>query len=227
MQIHEITEGVLGGLLGAASGNYSGLAKNAAASLQKKGYGAVYQNVDANKVWPQKYDALLKDPAVQQYINSLVTAWQQQSKTTTNEAIGGPTPAEQYSYQQKLQAAAATQHPPSPTGPLTFKDWSDAKLASRVPSTGDQISMDEVRKLSGLGPKLEQALSKITGAQGTPVEATAIKEYLQLAISGIQALSQQSKSMRATGSKLAGKYAKSTGNAQADAVLKAAGFNIS
>jgi hypothetical protein len=235
MQIHEITEGLLGNMLGAAAGNYSGFAQDAAASLQKKGYGAGYQNVDANKIWTDKYQAVQKDRAVQQYINSLVAAWQQQSKTSIKEAdilstikpagTGGPTPAEQAALAQKLQAASTPALPTTLGG--QFQQWSDARLASRVPGTGDQITMDEVRKLAGLGPRLEQALAKVNGAQGTPVQATAIKEYLELAIAGIQALSQQSKSMRATGSKLSGKYAKSTGNAQADAVLKAAGFNIS
>jgi hypothetical protein len=234
MQIHEITEGLLNNLIGAATGNYAGVAQSAAANLQQQGFGTGYQLVDANKIWPQKLEAVQKDPAVQQYIAGLVKAWQAESKTTTTEADelstirpatpGGPTPADRAKLAKKIKAATAATAPASQT---PFETWSDAHLLSRVPGTGEQITMDEVRKLSGLGAKLEQAASKITGAQGTPVEAVAVKQYLELAIAGIQAMSQQSKSKRASGSKLSGKYAKSTGNAQADAVLKAAGFNLS
>lgn len=249
MQIHEITEGLLNTLVGAATGNYSGAAQNSAAALQDKGYGTSYQQVDANKIWPNKLTTVQKDPAVQQYIAGLVKAWQAQSKTAVSEAAnlstiaparsGGPTPAEQAKLQQKISAATGNTAPASNTPTATtvstapalkddpFVDWSDAQLLSRVPGTGEQITMDEVRKLSGLEDKLSQALAKINGAKGTPVEAVAVKEYLELAIAGIQAKSQESKSKRAFGSKLSGKYAKSTGNAQADAVLKAAGFNLS
>jgi hypothetical protein len=234
MQIHEITEGLFNNLIGAATGNYSAAAQNSAAALQDKGYGTSYQQVDANKIWLNKLTTVQKDPAVQQYIAGLVKAWQAQSKTTTTEAdelstirpanTGGATPADRAKLAKKIKAATAAT---APAGQTPFETWSDAQLLSRVPGTGEQITMDAVRKLSNLGAKLEQAASKITGAQGTPVEAVAVKEYLELAIAGIQALSQQSKSMRASGSKLSGKYAKSTGNAQADAVLKAAGFNLS
>ena len=231
MQIHEITEGVLGNLMG----NYAGMAQNAAAKLQQQGYGTSYQIADADKIWPQKLAALKKDPAVQSYINGLIDAWQAESKkSAVPEAVdlpkiapakaGGPTPAEQAKLQQQIQAATAA---PVATPGQQFKDWAAAHLASRVPGTGERINMDAVHKLVGLGTQLDQALAKVAGASGTPAESVAVKNYLELAIAGVQAISQQSKSMRATGAKLSGKYAKSTGNAQADAVLKAAGFNLS
>ena len=240
MQIHEITEGLLNNLIGGITGNYAGVAQDASAALQNKGYGTSYQQIDADKIWPAKLEAIQKDPAVQQYINGLLSAWQTKSKkATVPEAVdlstiapatmGAPTPAEQAKLQQKIQAAAGTTPPAPPTAPgaETFDTWTDAQLASRVPGTGDRITMDQVRKLLGLKTKLEQALSKVNDTKGTPAEAIAMKQYLELAVAGIQALSQQSKSMRATGAKLSGKYAKSTGNSQADAVLKAAGFNLS
>jgi hypothetical protein len=235
MQIYEITEGVLGNMLSAATGNYSGMAQSAAAKLQKQGYGTGYQQVDANKIWPTKLEAIKKDPAVQQYINGLVSAWQTQS-TTTNEEVdpanissaktGKPTAADYAKLQRKIKAAT-TAAPIPVTAGQKFQEWSDAQLVSRVPGTGEQITMDAVRKLTGLDSKLEQALAKVNASQGTTAGVTAVKQYLELAIAGIQAKSQQSKSMRATGSKLSGKYAKSTGNNQADQVLKAAGFKLS
>lgn len=243
MQIHEITEGLLGNMLGAATGNYSGFAQDAAASLQKKGYGAGYQRVDANKIWPEKLKTVQKDPAVQQYINGLIAAWQTKSKTPTNEDdlstitpanTGGATAADRAALDRAIKAADAkkattgttgTTAPAAP-GPDTFKTWSDAKLLSRVPGTGEEINMEMVHKLDKLGPQLDQALAKINSAPGTPAATAAMKEYLQLAIAGIQAKSQESKSLKATGSRLSGKYAKSSGNAQADTVLKAAGFTL-
>ena len=240
MQIYEITEGLLGNMLSAATGNYSGLAQSAASSLQQKGYGTTYKTVNANELWPEKLKTVQKDPAVQQYIAGMVKAWQAQSKTTVPEAVdpdsisaassGKPTPADYAKLQQKIVAASGTTPgtpPPTTPGKETFETWSDAQLFSRVPGIGTEIKMEEIRQLKDLGPKLQQALAKVNGAAGTPVEAVAMKQYLELAIAGIQAKSQEIRSMRATGSKLSGKYARSTGNAQADAVLKAAGFNLS
>jgi hypothetical protein len=236
MQIHEITEGLFNTLVGAATGNFAGSAQDAAAKLQKQGYGTSYQPVDANKIWPEKLKTVQTDPAVQKYINGLLAAWQQQSNTTTNEAndlstirpatTGGPTPADRAKLAKKIQAAKAASEP-AELEKSPFETWTDAQLLSRVPGTGEQITMDEVRQLSGLGPQLARALEKVIASQGTPAAAAAMKEYLELAIAGIQARSQESKSKLGARAKLSGKYAKSTGNAQADSVLKAAGFKVS
>ena len=64
MQIHEITEGLFNTLVGAATGNFAGSAQDAAAKLQKQGYGTSYQPVDANKIWPEKLKTVQTDPAV-------------------------------------------------------------------------------------------------------------------------------------------------------------------
>lgn len=233
MQIHEITEGLFSNPF-----DYAGMAAKAASKLQQKGYGTAYQPTDAGKVWPEKYKAIQRDSAVQKYITGLIQAWQQQSKSSVTEAqdlstvapavAGAPTQAEKEKFQQKVQAATgattgATTPPPTPNA---FQDWSDTQLASRVPGIGALITMDDVRKMPGLGERLTQALAKVTGSLGKPTEAVAIKEYLELAIAGIQAKSQEIKSQRAQATALGGKYARSTGNAQADAVLKAAGFRL-
>ena len=73
-----------------------------------------------------------------------------------------------------------------------FVDWSDKQLATRVPETGDTVTMDIVRKeFPDLDLELNSALTNITQTQGTPGQASAIEKYIKLATAGIQAKAQQ------------------------------------
>lgn len=75
-----------------------------------------------------------------------------------------------------------------------FIKWSDTQMASRVPETGDTVTMDQVRsKFPDLDTKLSQALNQIIQTQGTPQQTQAVEEYTKLAVAGIQALSQNLK----------------------------------
>jgi hypothetical protein len=79
-----------------------------------------------------------------------------------------------------------------------FKQWSDQTLATRVPATGETITMDKVDELPGLGEKLTQALNQVAQTKGTPKQAQAIQNYVMLATAGIQALAQASKNKYGT-----------------------------
>jgi hypothetical protein len=74
-----------------------------------------------------------------------------------------------------------------------FVNWSDSQLATRVPETGETITMDTVRKTAGLSDNLKSALDKVASTQGTPAQAAAVEEYIKLAVAGVQALAQSSK----------------------------------
>jgi hypothetical protein len=75
-----------------------------------------------------------------------------------------------------------------------FVDWSDKQLATRVPETGDTVTMDVVRQeFPDLDLELNSALTNIAQTQGTPAQATAIEKYIKLATAGVQAKAQQLK----------------------------------
>ena len=74
-----------------------------------------------------------------------------------------------------------------------FVRWSDARLASKDPVTYQAITMDDVRALPGLGAELAKALQAVVSARDTPQSAAAIAQYLELAVAGVQAKSQELK----------------------------------
>ena len=141
-----------------------------------------------------------------------------------------------------------------------FVRWSDAQLASKDPVTYQAITMKDVRdKVPGLKAELDQALQAVVSARDTPQSATAIAQYLELAVAGVQARSQELKNkvpevatqalsgaqaklggvqqtlsqvgvnpraLSAFGSKAKSKNVVTTGNDDADALLKQAGFTL-
>jgi hypothetical protein len=140
-----------------------------------------------------------------------------------------------------------------------FVQWSDAQLASKDPVTYRAITMDDVRALPGLGAELAKALQAVVSARDTPQSTAAIAQYLELAVAGVQARSQQLKNkapevaiqalsgaqaklgdiqqilsdvgvnpraLSAFGSKAKSKNVVTTGNDEADALLKQAGFSL-
>ena len=154
---------------------------------------------------------------------------------------------------------AATMGPAADQYREAFVRWSDAQLASKDPVTYRAIAMDDVRALPGLGAKLDQALQAVVSARDTPQSAAAIAQYLELAVAGVQARSQEIKNkapevatqalsgaqanlasiqqtlsqvgvnpraLSAFGSKAKSKNVVTTGNAEADALLKQAGFSL-
>ena len=141
-----------------------------------------------------------------------------------------------------------------------FVRWSDAQLASKDPVTYQAITMKDVRdKVPGLKAELDQALQAVVSARDTPQSAAAIAQYLELAVAGVQARSQELKNkapevatqalsgaqaklssvqqtlrnvgvnpgaLSAFSSKAKSKNVVTTGNDEADALLKQAGFSL-
>ena len=141
-----------------------------------------------------------------------------------------------------------------------FVRWSDAQLASKDPVTYQAITMNDVRaKFPELKAELDQALQAVVSARDTPQSAAAIAQYLELAVAGVQARSQELKNkapevatqalsgaqaklggvqqtlsqvgvnpraLSAFGSKAKSRNVVTTGNAEADALLKQAGFSL-
>lgn len=222
MQIHELTrrkvkEGIGSELAGMAANalgmNPAQQATKAAAGLAKQGYGPGYQPPSAN--WEDKYNKVVQDPAVKQYVATLAKAWIDSQQQTVKEETaptvapapkaGLPTPAEQEKFQQKIAAASgqpATAKPaaPAPDNYLTqFTAFTDAKLASRIPGTYETVTMDMVRKLPGIKAALDKKLANVASTQGTPQHAYNIEEYLKVAVAGVQAVSQQLKNEKGSG----------------------------
>ena len=142
----------------------------------------------------------------------------------------------------------------------TFVQWSDAQLASKDPVTYQAITMKDVRaKFPELKAELDRALQAVVSARDTPQSAAAIAQYLELAVAGVQARSQELKNkapevainalsnaqanlgsvqqtlskvgvnpraLSAFGSKAKSKNVVTTGNDEADALLKQAGFSL-
>ena len=160
--------------------------------------------------------------------------------------------------QSDLNEAAAT-GPVADQYQEAFVQWSDAQLASKDPVTYRAITMDDVRALPGLGAELAKALQAVVSARDTPQSAAAIAQYLELAVAGVQAKSQELKNkapevatralsgaqanlgsvqqtlsqvgvnpraLSAFGSKAKSKNVVTTGNDEADALLKQAGFSL-
>jgi len=141
-----------------------------------------------------------------------------------------------------------------------FVQWSDAQLASKDPVTYQAITMKDVRaKFPDLKGELDRALQAVVSARDTPQSTAAIAQYLELAVAGVQARSQEIKNkapevainalsnaqanlgsvqqtlskvgvnpraLSAFGSKAKSKNIVTTGNDEADALLKQAGFTL-
>jgi hypothetical protein len=289
MQIYEVTqrpvqEGLLGdigrGLVSAAGGpdlpqSPGSAAKSAAtsaAALSKQGYGPGGPAPDSKLAtalstdWKVKLQNIEKDPAIAQYLNSLLQGWSKQAEKlnaaqatvqpqpepataqpqqaqtqppnpTVKPTYGKPSePVVSFAGQRqrpldpknpsdakiiaqlkkqgqlhevaydpkKVQAAKAARRagnnpasaqPAAPTDPYkeAFVTWTDANLASKD-SYYNTITMKDVRaKVSGISQVLDQKLDAVVRARGTPQSAQAIKDYLQVAIAGVQARSQELK----------------------------------
>jgi hypothetical protein len=154
---------------------------------------------------------------------------------------------------------AATMGPAADQYQAAFVQWSDAQLASKDPVTYRAITMKDVRALPGLSAELDRALQAVVSARDTPQSTAAITQYLELAVAGVQARSQQLKNkapevainalsgaqanlgsvqqtlsdvgvnpraLSAFGSKAKSKNVVTTGNVEADALLKQAGFTL-
>jgi hypothetical protein len=105
--------------------------------------------------------------------------------TKTDKSTATPQPAAKQptATQPALDAIAST-----------FVAWSDGQLASQDPVTRQPITMDDVRaKFPDLNDRLTKFLGQIVKTQGTSQQASAVEEYVKLAVSGIQALAQTSR----------------------------------
>lgn len=211
MQIHELTakqqldEGLLD-LAKKAAANITatpqqkaaGVATQAAAGLEKKGYGSQYQGASAR--WQDKLAELNSDPAATQYIRSVAQNWlnnrplKEADNIQAAPSAGSPTPAEQAKLQQLIQQKIAQQTPTTPaTDPYReqFRSWSDAQLLTRDPTSNKEIKMDDVRKqFPDLAERLNFSLEQIATARGTAQEAQAVVNYITLATAGVRALAQ-------------------------------------
>ena len=105
-----------------------------------------------------------------------------------------------------------------------FVDWSDAKFVTKDPTTYEQITMDDVRQLPGIGTQLSALLDVIVQTRDTPQQALAISKYAQLATAGVQAIVQQTKN-KTPGTRVTATPAASSANPD---ILKAlAPFDLS
>jgi hypothetical protein len=168
---------------------------------------------------------------------------------------------------QRRAARAAQRNPDAATATTqvdpyqaAFVQWSDAQLASKDPVTYQAITMKDVRaKFPDLKGELDRALQAVVSARDTPQSTAAIAQYLELAVAGVQAKSQELKNkapevatqalsgaqaklggvqqtlsqvgvnpraLSAFGSKAKSKNVVTTGNDEADALLKQAGFSL-
>ena len=355
MQIYEVTkppvqEGLLGdigrGIVSAAGGpdipqapgDAAKDAAKSAAALTAKGYGPGGRALPSSN-WTDKYKTIQRDPALQQYINSLMQAWGQQvtqqqqqqrkqsiappaQKTTqaqtqtqtkptgyvpptdpaeiadmkargfdpeTGEKIKpiftpdnnksttptkpvvrpkyGQMPADVASSEQgqrmiqaygqpkggiqkKMNEAPqeyttpggivvpggtrSDQTPGTPAKAATsqtdgykqsFLKWSDSQLQSRD-SRYNTITMSDVRKnVPGIQTALDKKLEDVVKARGTAQSAEAIKAYLEVAIAGVQARSQELKNTESQGSLAAASRA-STQTGTVDQSLAQKGVNV-
>jgi hypothetical protein len=133
------------------------------------------------------------------------------------EGVGAPTPGELAAYQKKVAAAAAAAKPKTGFGALPganpppgnavkppvkpqknimtgsraneFKAWVDQQLTSKVSGTNQIISMDQVRQDPATAQKLAQLLPTIIQKN----DPKAIEEYLTIAMTTMQRLSNQIK----------------------------------
>lgn len=155
---------------------------------------------------------------------------------------------------------AATMGPAADQYQAAFVQWSDAQLASKDPVTYQAITMKDVlAKFPDLKGELDRALQAVVSARDTPQSTAAIAQYLELAVAGVQARSQEIKNkapevainalsnaqanlgsvqqtlskvgvnpraLSAFGSKAKSKNVVTTGNDEADALLKQAGFSL-
>ena len=155
---------------------------------------------------------------------------------------------------------AATMGPAADQYQAAFVQWSDAQLASKDPVTYQAITMKDVlAKFPDLKGELDRALQAVVSARDTPQSTAAIAQYLELAVAGVQARSQEIKNkapevainalsnaqanlgsvqqtlskvgvnpraLSAFGSKAKSKNVVTTGNDEADAFLKQAGFSL-
>jgi len=69
--------------------SYASTAQNAAQKLSKKGFGAQYQAPSAD--WQEKLKKVQTDPAIKQYIQSLVAAWAKSSPAVVKNTPEPPT----------------------------------------------------------------------------------------------------------------------------------------
>ena len=213
MQIHEITRPLTEGILDAFSP--AARAARTAASLSAKGYGPGGADPDNPRQkqtaqalstdWKVKLQNIQKDPAVTQYLNSLIKGWELKQKQlqadlkeaaqeyTTQAGIvvpGGTKTDKSTAPPQAAAPQAAAPQPATDPSASTFVAWSDGQLASRD-SYYNNITMQDVRdKVAGIAGVLDQKLDAVVAQKYAPA---AIKDYLQTAIAGVQARSQELK----------------------------------
>jgi ElaB/YqjD/DUF883 family membrane-anchored ribosome-binding protein len=156
MQIFEITqrpvrEGLLGdigrGLVSAAGGpdlpqSPGSAAKDAAksaASLTKQGYGPGGKGLPSSN-WADKYKTVQKDPAVQQYVNSIMQGWSQQvtqqQQQQRKQSMAAPAASAQAQTQAQAQAQTKAPGYVPPTDPA---EVADMKARGFDPETGQKI----------------------------------------------------------------------------------------
>ena len=101
---------------------------------------------------------------------------------------GQPTPAEQEKFQNLLRSKMNEATSPADARYAdAFVKWTDQKLATRVPATGDVVTMDKVRAVfPDLAVRLQDQ-SELVARTKTPQD---IAEYLRLGVAGVQARAQ-------------------------------------
>ena len=199
-------------------GNPTASAAKSAQALTANGYGPGAPKPSDR--WEDKYKQVQQDPSVKQYAANLAQTWLKNSAaltksqpkivapTTTATAkdepvfVGGqqlnPKDPKDAKLLSTLKGQGKLAEVADPAYTQAFKQWADQTLSTKVPSTGETVTMDKVERLPGLGDQLKKALAQVAATQGTPQHAQAIQNYIVLAVAGVQALAQTSKNQYGT-----------------------------
>ena len=223
MDLNKQAHGAMPGALQRMTGDYAGSAAGVAQSMEKKGFGTQYQkpsdkwedklkqieqnpgiNQWANSVtaaWKKaEAGAVQAAPSAPNVPGAVPAAGS--NLVMPPIFIGGKQIDPNDPKNASIVKSYMAQHGNTPVTEdarqmdsyrQAFIDWSDAKFATKDPTTYEQITMDDVRRLPGIGVQLSNLLDIIVQTQGTPQQDQAIAKYAQLATAGVQAIGQQTK----------------------------------
>ena len=224
-----LTEGDAGrsffqGLTGVSlPGSPGASAAKSAQGLTAKGYGPGAPKPSTR--WQDKYKAIQQDAGLKQYAANVAQTWLKQEKELSKQfappaSAATPTTTPTTNSQEPVFVGGQQLNPKDPKdakllmtlksqGKLkeavgdnyleTFKRWANQTLATRVPATGETVTMEKVlAAYPDLAEQLNQALQQVGKTVGTPAHEQAIQNYIMLAVAGVQGLAQTGKNQYGT-----------------------------
>lgn len=92
------------------------------------------------------------------------------------------------------KALAQTRATPEGMYRNQFTTWADAQLASKIPGTNVNITMDDVRKMPDVSAQLQKDLADVVTTMNDPSRhIQAVEKYLMTAVTGMQRQSAEMK----------------------------------